>query len=86
MDPIKLNTVPGTLSWIRYLIDTTPAGAVSPRKAREMIEAKVEELDNMAKGAALATGTTVDIDHYGEYVPGISVAALKDLSFFYEVE
>ena len=34
----------------------------------------------------MATGTTVDIDHYGEYVPGISVAALNDISFFYEAE
>lgn len=25
----------------------------------------MEALDNMAKGCALATGTTVDIDHYG---------------------
>jgi amidohydrolase len=83
------NIVPQMASatiWVRHLIDTTPVGAVSPSKAREMIEAKVEELDNMAKGAALATGTTVDIDHYGEYVPGISVAALNDISFFYEAE
>jgi metal-dependent amidase/aminoacylase/carboxypeptidase family protein len=80
------NIVPAMASatiWVRHLIDTTPVGAVSPRRAREMIEAKVEELDNMARGAALATGTTVDIDHYGEYVPGISVAALNDVAFQY---
>jgi metal-dependent amidase/aminoacylase/carboxypeptidase family protein len=83
------NIVPEMASatiWVRHLIDTTPVGAVSPREAREMIEAKVEELDNMAKGAALSTGTTVDIDHYGEYVPGISVAALNDVAFYYAAE
>lgn len=83
------NIVPEMASatiWVRHLIDETPVGSVSPRKAREMIEAKVEEIDNMAKGAAMATGTTVDIDHYGEYVPGISVAVLNDISFYYEME
>ena len=83
------NIVPAMASatmWVRHLIDTTPVGAVSPREAREMIEAKVEELDNMAKGAAMATGTTVDIDHYGEYVPGISVASLNDVAFQYAME
>ncbi len=83
------NIVPEMASatiWVRHLIDTTPVGAVSPREAREMIEAKVEELDNMAKGAAMSTGTTVDIDHYGEYVPGISVGALNDVAFSYAAE
>lgn len=83
------NIVPdlaSTTMWIRHLIDETPVGSLSPRKAREMIEKKVEELDNMAKAAALATGTTVDIDHYGEYNPGISVGVLNDIAFQYAVD
>lgn len=82
------NIVPELASaviWIRHIIDETPTGSVSPRKAKEMIEEKVTELDNMAKGAALATGTTVDIDHYGEYIPGISVGMLNDSAFHYAV-
>jgi amidohydrolase len=80
------NIVPDMASatlWIRHLMDETPVGAMSPRKAREKIESKVEALDNMAKGCALATGTTVDIDHYGEYNPGISVGVLNDMVFQY---
>lgn len=83
------NIVPELASatiWIRHLIDETPTGSMSPKKGREMIEEKVAELDNMAKGAALATGTTVDIDHYGEYVPGISVGVLNDIAFHYAVK
>jgi amidohydrolase len=75
----------GTI-WIRHIIDNTPVGSVSPSKAGKMIEAKVAELDNMAKGAALATGTSVDVDHYGEYIPGISVGTLNDLAFQYAVD
>ena len=51
-----------------------------------MIDDKVAELDNMAKGSALATGTTVDIDHYGECVSGISVATMNDIAFQYAVD
>lgn len=83
------NIVPDMASatlWIRHLMDETPVGSMSPRKAREKIEAKVEALDNMAKGCALATGTTVDIDHYGEYNPGISVGVLNDMVFQYALE
>lgn len=83
------NIVPDLASatiWIRHLIDETPVGSMSPRKAQEKIEAKVEALDDMAKGCALATGATVDIDHYGEYNPGISVGVLNDLAFQYAVE
>ena len=36
--------------------------------------------------AALATGTTVDIDHYGEYNPGLAVGVLNDIVFQYGVE
>ena len=73
---IAPNIVPQMASatvWIRHLIDSTPVGAISPKKAANMINAKVAELDKMAEGAAMATGTKVEIDHYGEYIPGISV-------------
>jgi amidohydrolase len=83
------NIVPDFASatiWIRHISDETPLGNVSPRKAKEMIEAKVQALDNMAKGCALATGTEVIIDHYGEYIPGISVGVLNDIAFQYAVD
>jgi metal-dependent amidase/aminoacylase/carboxypeptidase family protein len=83
------NIVPETASatiWIRHIIDQTPVGSMSPKKSGQMINDKMAELDNMAKGAALATGTTVDIDHYGEYVPGISVGTMNDLAFQYAVD
>jgi amidohydrolase len=83
------NIVPQMASatmWIRHIIDETPVGEMSPRKAHEMMEQKVEELDNMAKGAAMSTGTIVDIDHYGAYKPGIGVAAMNDIVFQYAVD
>ncbi|MFC2142541.1 peptidase dimerization domain-containing protein [Acidobacteriota bacterium] len=83
------NIVPAEASaliWIRHLIDETPVGALSPRQAREKIEKKVEAMDNMARAAALASETTVDIDHYGEYNPGISVGVLNDIVFQYGVD
>ncbi len=83
------NIVPDKASatlWIRHLLDETPLGTMSPGKAREKIELKVEALDNMARGCALATETEVDIDHYGEYNPGISVDLLNDMAFHYALE
>lgn len=83
------NIVPITASatmWIRHIIDETPTGSMSPAQAGEKIAAKVEELDNMARGAAMSTGATVDIDHYGEYKPGISVGTLNDITFQYAVD
>jgi amidohydrolase len=83
------NIVPQEASatiWIRHLMDKTPVGSLSPMKAREMIAKKVEALDNMAKAAALATETTVDMDHYGEYQPGIAVGLINDIVFQYGVE
>ncbi len=74
------NIVPEMASatmWIRHIIDKTPVGAVSPKKAGEMIDAKVAQLDAAAKGCAMATGTTVDIDHYGDYKPGIGVGVVQ---------
>lgn len=83
------NIVPERASatlWIRHLTDETPIGSMSPGKARNMIENKVKALDTMAKGCAMATGTTVDIDHYGEYNPGISVGVLNDVAFQYAID
>jgi amidohydrolase len=83
------NIVPeraSALMWIRHIIDETPVGSISPKKAGELMAAKVAELDAMAKAAAMATGTTVEIDHYGEYVPGVSVGAFNDVAFQYAVD
>ena len=86
------NVVPEMASatiWIRYFIDDIPSALtprVSPKKAQEMIDAKVEQLNNIARGAALATGTKVEIDLYGKYVPGISVGAFNDVGFQYAIE
>ncbi len=43
----------------------------------------VEFVDNAARAAALATGTKVQIDHYGRDVDGISTATLGELAFAY---
>ena len=43
-------------------------------------------MDNAARGAALATGTTVEIDRYGEYRDGVSLGTLHELSFAYAEE
>jgi len=40
-------------------------------------------MDDAARGIALATGTTVEIDRYGEYRDGISLGTLQELSFAY---
>ncbi|MCH1569787.1 MAG: peptidase dimerization domain-containing protein [Longimicrobiales bacterium] len=40
-------------------------------------------MDNAARGAALATGTTVEIDRYGEYRDGISLGTLQELAYAY---
>jgi amidohydrolase len=40
-------------------------------------------MDDAARGAALATGTRVEIDRYGEYRDGISLGTLQELSFAY---
>lgn len=82
------NIVPEMASatvWVRHLIDETRVGSVSPRIAKEMILKKRDQIDNAARGAAIATGTTVDLDHYGSYIPGIAVGAFNDLLFDYAV-
>ena len=40
-------------------------------------------IDDAARGAALATGTTVEIDRYGEYRDGITLGTLEELYFAY---
>jgi aminobenzoyl-glutamate utilization protein B len=83
------NIVPQLASamvWVRHLSDVTPVGSTKPMAARKMIEAKMDQLDNIAKGAALMTGTTVDIDRYGDYDPGVSVGTLNDIMFQYAVD
>ena len=83
------NIVPekaSALVWIRHLIDETPVGALSPREAGEKVRDKVAVLDKMAEAAAMATGTEVDIVHYGEYNPGIAVGVLNDIAFQYAVD
>ena len=45
-----------------------------------------EMMDNAARGAALATGTEVQIDRYGEYRDGLSLGTLQELAFAYAEE
>ncbi|MBM3790844.1 MAG: M20 family metallopeptidase [Acidobacteria bacterium] len=83
------NIVPQLASavvWVRHLADATNVGSVSPMKARMMIEAKREQMDNIARGAAQMTGTTVDVDRYGDYDPGVSVGTMNDIMFQYAVD
>lgn len=41
-------------------------------------------IDNAARGAALATGTEVKIERYGEFRDGITFGTLEELAFAYE--
>jgi len=50
------------------------------------LEHITEMMDNAARGAALATGTEVQIDRYGEYRDGISLGTLQELTFAYAQE
>jgi metal-dependent amidase/aminoacylase/carboxypeptidase family protein len=43
-------------------------------------------MDDAARGAAMATGTRVEIDRYGEYRDGISLGTLQELAFAYAAE
>ncbi len=40
-------------------------------------------IDDAARAAALATGTEVEIDRYGEYRDGITLGSLEELMFAY---
>ncbi len=47
------------------------------------LEQLTEMIDNAARAAALATGTRVIIDHYGQARDGIAVATLAEVGFAY---
>ncbi len=47
------------------------------------LEHMQQMIDNAARAAALATGTEVEIDRYGEYRDGITVGSLEELFFAY---
>ena len=47
------------------------------------LEHMARMIDNAAKAAALATGTEVKIDRYGEYRDGIALGTLEELFFAY---
>src|SRR5690349_24473648 len=47
------------------------------------LQQETEMVDNAARAAALATGTRVEIDHYGRNRDGIGVAMLNELAFAY---
>lgn len=50
------------------------------------LEHVTKMMNDAARGAALATGTTVEIDRYGEYRDGISLGTLQELAFAYAGE
>lgn len=47
------------------------------------LEHMTRMIDDAARGAALATGTEVEIDRYGEYRDGITLGTLEELYFAY---
>ena len=47
------------------------------------LEHMTRMMDDAARGAALATGTEVEIDRYGEYRDGIALGSLEELYFAY---
>lgn len=47
------------------------------------LEHMTRMIDDAARGAALATGTEVEIDRYGEFRDGITLGTLEELSFAY---
>jgi catechol 2,3-dioxygenase-like lactoylglutathione lyase family enzyme len=47
------------------------------------LEHMTDMIDNAARGAALATGTEVEIDRYGEFRDGITVGSAEELFFEY---
>ena len=47
------------------------------------LEHMQQMIDNAARAAAMATGTKVEIDRYGEYRDGITVGSLEELFFAY---
>ncbi len=47
------------------------------------LEHMTRMIDDAARGSAMATGTQVEIDRYGEYRDGISLGSLEELFFAY---
>lgn len=50
------------------------------------LEHMTDMIDNAARGAALATGTEVEIDRYGEFRDGITLGSLEEVYFAYARE
>lgn len=67
--------------------NVVPARAVVDYYIRYPDEVYLEHMtrmiDDAARGAALATGTAVEIDRYGEYRDGIALGSLEELYFAY---
>lgn len=67
--------------------NVVPARAVVDYYIRYPDEVYLEHMtrmiDDAARGAALATGTEVEIDRYGEFRDGITVGTLEELAFAY---
>lgn len=55
-------------------------GRMAARVAKETHEGSSS---HAARGAAVATGTTVTIDRYGEYRDGVTLGTLQELMFAY---
>ena len=70
--------------------NVVPARAVVDYYIRYPDEVYLEHMNRMiddaARGAALATGTRVEIDRYGEYRDGITLGTLEELYFAYARE
>ena len=67
--------------------NVVPDRAVVDYYLRYPDEVYLAHMDSMvaraARGAALATGTTVELERYGEYRDGISLGTLEELGFAY---
>ncbi|MEK7402263.1 MAG: peptidase dimerization domain-containing protein [Gemmatimonadota bacterium] len=67
--------------------NVVPDRAVVDFYLRHPDEVYLAHVDSMvtraAKGAAMATGTTVELDRYGEYRDGITLGTLQELTFAY---
>ena len=67
--------------------NVVPDRAVADFYLRHPDEVYLAHVDSMvthaAKGAAMATGTTVELERYGEYRDGITLGSLQELAFAY---
>jgi len=67
--------------------NVVPDRAVADFYLRHPDEVYLAHVDSMvthaAKGAAMATGTTVELERYGEYRDGITLGTLQELAFAY---